>query len=65
MSDQKAKGIINIGPVWARQAIETPPPSSSHPIAKVRLRLLRQHLAMELRQRILRLFDRHWPRTRE
>lgn len=48
MVDQKVKGsIVNIGSMWARQAIKATP-SSSYSMAKAGLHSLTQHLAMEL-----------------
>jgi len=48
MADQKVKGsIVNVGSMWARQAIKTTP-SSSYSMAKAGLHSLTQHLAMEL-----------------
>ena len=48
MVDQKAKGsVVNIGSMWARQAIKATP-SSAYSMAKAALYSLTQHLAMEL-----------------
>ncbi|MBB5190276.1 NAD(P)-dependent dehydrogenase (short-subunit alcohol dehydrogenase family) [Silvimonas terrae] len=43
----KAGAIVNIGSMWARQAIEATP-SSAYSMAKAGLHSLTQHLAMEL-----------------
>jgi NAD(P)-dependent dehydrogenase (short-subunit alcohol dehydrogenase family) len=48
MVDTKVKGsIVNIGSMWARQAIKATP-SSAYSMAKAGLHSLTQHLAMEL-----------------
>jgi len=48
MADAKVKGsIVNIGSMWARQAIKATP-SSAYSMAKAGLHSLTQHLAMEL-----------------
>jgi NAD(P)-dependent dehydrogenase (short-subunit alcohol dehydrogenase family) len=48
MLDRKIKGsIVNIGSMWARQAIKLTP-SSAYSIAKGGLHVLTQHLAIEL-----------------
>lgn len=48
MVDAKVKGsIVNIGSMWARQAIKATP-SSAYSMAKAGLHSLTQHLAMEL-----------------
>lgn len=50
MVDRKARGaIVNIGSMWARQAVEATP-SSAYSMAKAGLHTLTQHLAMELGQ---------------
>ncbi len=48
MVDEKMKGsVVNIGSMWARQAIKATP-SSAYSMAKAALHSLTQHLAMEL-----------------
>jgi NAD(P)-dependent dehydrogenase (short-subunit alcohol dehydrogenase family) len=48
MADAKVKGsIVNIGSMWAKQAIKATP-SSAYSMAKAGLHSLTQHLAMEL-----------------
>jgi NAD(P)-dependent dehydrogenase (short-subunit alcohol dehydrogenase family) len=48
MVDEKVRGsIVNIGSMWARQAIKATP-SSTYSMAKATLHSLTQHLAMEL-----------------
>lgn len=55
MVDQKAKGsIVNIGSMWARQAIKATP-SSAYSMAKAGLHSLTQHLAMELAEHGIRV----------
>lgn len=47
MAQQKRGAIVNIGSMWARQAIAATP-SSAYSMAKAGLHALTQHLAMEL-----------------
>ncbi len=55
MVHQKVKGsIVNIGSMWARQAIKATP-SSAYSMAKAGLHSLTQHLAMELSEHGIRV----------
>ena len=55
MVDQKVKGsIVNIGSMWAKQAIKATP-SSAYSMAKAGLHSLTQHLAMELAEHGIRV----------
>lgn len=55
MVDQGRKGsIVNIGSMWARQAIKATP-SSAYSMAKAGLHSLTQHLAMELAEHGIRV----------
>ena len=55
MVDKKIKGsIVNIGSMWAKQAIKATP-SSAYSMAKAGLHSLTQHLAMELADRGIRV----------
>lgn len=55
MIDQKIKGsIVNIGSMWAKQAIKATP-SSAYSMAKAGLHSLTQHLAMELSEHGIRV----------
>lgn len=47
MSKQKSGAIVNVGSMWAKQAIHATP-SSAYSMAKAGLHSLTQHLAMEL-----------------
>jgi len=47
MAGRKSGSIVNIGSMWARQAVEATP-SSAYSMAKAGLHALTQHLAMEL-----------------
>ena len=47
MAARKRGSIVNIGSMWARQAVEATP-SSAYSMAKAGLHALTQHLAMEL-----------------
>ena len=47
-------GIVNIGSMWAKQAVEATP-SSAYSMAKAGLHSLTQHLAMELAQHNIRV----------
>ncbi len=47
MMQQKAGSIVNVGSMWARQAVKATP-SSAYSMAKAGLHSLTQHLAMEL-----------------
>lgn len=50
----KAAAIVNIGSMWAKQAIEATP-SSAYSMAKAGLHSLTQHLAMELAKHNIRV----------
>jgi NAD(P)-dependent dehydrogenase (short-subunit alcohol dehydrogenase family) len=55
MVDEKIKGsVVNIGSMWARQAIKATP-SSAYSMAKAALHSLTQHLAMELAEHGIRV----------
>ncbi len=55
MSDKGAGGsIVNIGSMWAKQAIKATP-SSAYSMAKAGLHALTQHLAMELAEKGIRV----------
>lgn len=55
MTDEHRKGsIVNIGSMWARQAIKATP-SSAYSMAKAGLHSLTQHLAMELAEHGIRV----------
>ncbi len=55
MVEQQRKGsIVNIGSLWARQAIKATP-SSAYSMAKAGLHSLTQHLAMELAEHGIRV----------
>ncbi len=55
MVDEKMKGsVVNIGSMWARQAIKATP-SSAYSMAKAALHSLTQHLAMELAEHGIRV----------
>jgi NAD(P)-dependent dehydrogenase (short-subunit alcohol dehydrogenase family) len=55
MVDEKVKGsVVNIGSMWARQAIKATP-SSAYSMAKAALHSLTQHLAMELAEHGIRV----------
>jgi NAD(P)-dependent dehydrogenase (short-subunit alcohol dehydrogenase family) len=55
MVDKKVRGsIVNIGSMWAKQAIKATP-SSAYSMAKAGLHSLTQHLAMELADRGIRV----------
>ncbi|MBI5771184.1 MAG: SDR family oxidoreductase [Verrucomicrobia bacterium] len=55
MVEQKRRGsIVNIGSMWARQAIKATP-SSAYSMAKAGLHSLTQHLAMELAEHGIRV----------
>ncbi len=49
-----ASAIVNIGSMWAKQAVEATP-SSAYSMAKAGLHSLTQHLAMELAQYNIRV----------
>ena len=54
MSKNKGGSIVNIGSMWAKQAIKATP-SSSYSMAKAGLHSLTQHLAMELAEQGIRV----------
>ena len=55
MVNEKVKGgIVNIGSIWAKQAIKATP-SSAYSMAKAGLHSLTQHLAMELSEHGIRV----------
>ena len=54
MSSNGGGSIVNIGSMWAKQAIKATP-SSAYSMAKAGLHSLTQHLAMELAESIIRV----------
>lgn len=54
MKDQEGGAIVNIGFMWAKQAIKTTP-SSAYSMQKAGLHALTQHLAMELAEKGIRI----------
>ncbi|MEM9071387.1 MAG: SDR family oxidoreductase [Myxococcota bacterium] len=54
MAEQGGGSIVNIGSMWAKQAIKATP-SSAYSMAKAGLHSLTQHLAMELGERGIRV----------
>src|SRR5581483_6756374 len=54
INDQVKGSIVNIGSMWAKQAIEATP-SSAYSMAKSGLHSLTQHLAMELARSQIRV----------
>lgn len=54
ISEDKAGAVVNIGSMWAQQAIEATP-SSAYSVAKAGLHALTQHAAMELAKHRIRV----------
>ncbi|MEM8640494.1 MAG: SDR family oxidoreductase [Cyanobacteria bacterium P01_G01_bin.54] len=54
ITDGKPGAIVNVGSMWAKQAVQATP-SSAYSMAKAGLHCLTQHLAMELAQHNIRI----------
>ena len=54
MAERQGGAIVNIGSMWAKQAVQATP-SSAYSMAKAGLHSLTQHLAMELAEKKIRV----------